>query len=219
MPKKVAITWTGGKDCALAFYKVWKNPAYTIDRLITFCPPNPEFLAHPIPLIKQQIESMGIQHQYLEITAPFDLNYEKQINSLINDGVEVIVTGDIDEVNGAPNYIDQRCEHLNIEVVKPLWQQDRISLFHEYLDAGLEVVITCVHHDFFDQSWLGERLNLNMIDKIIALNKKNGVDPCGENGEYHTFTMNAPYFTNPIELPPFKPSQKGELWYCKLVES
>ena len=50
-PKKVAISWTGGKDCALAFYKIWKDPQYEIDRLITFCPPNPDFLAHPIPLM------------------------------------------------------------------------------------------------------------------------------------------------------------------------
>ena len=128
----------------------------------------------------------------------------------------MIVTGDIAEVDGAPNYLDERSKNLDIEIIKPLWQQERESLLQEYISTGLEVYITCVHQDFFDDSWLGVKLNAVTISVLKQHHKENGLDICGENGEYHTFTSNAPFFANTVKFPVFTSKRNGVMRYCSL---
>ena len=71
--RKSAVLWTGGKDSALALFISIKE-GHQIDRLITFAPPNPTFLAHPLEIIKEQAIQLAIPHQLIEITPPYDEN-------------------------------------------------------------------------------------------------------------------------------------------------
>lgn len=192
---KSVVLWTGGKDCALAMLKA-QQLGYEIVELITFAPKNPDFKAHPIHIINKQIELIGLPHQFVEIESPFDKSYEIAIQGLIDQGVECLITGDIDLVNLNPNWIDERCAKLSIEVFKPLWQVDREIILCDLLKNGFQVILSAVDSEFFDKDDIG----LEISNELMPVLKSKGIDICGENGEYHTIVTSAPFFKSKMHL-------------------
>jgi diphthamide synthase (EF-2-diphthine--ammonia ligase) len=104
MSKRAMVLWTGGKDSSLAFYKA-KAAGYDIVGLVTFVPLDGEFLAHPLSFMKYQAEALGVPHYAVEIREPFKASYEQAISSLKEKyDIDTLVTGDIAEVDGLPNW-------------------------------------------------------------------------------------------------------------------
>lgn len=195
--KNTAVLWTGGKDCALAFLKA-KQAGHNITYLVTFAPENASFKAHNLELIQKQANAIGLPHVKLEVKAPMKESYEAAITTLKNSyNVDILVTGDIDEIDGHPNnWIEERSKNTGVSVFNPLWKKDRSSLIKELIENNFEVIFSLVKKPFFDEKWVGRRIDLNSIEELKKLN----IDICGENGEYHTMTLNAPFFKNQIQL-------------------
>ncbi len=194
MPKAVML-WSGGKDSALALYRCTQR-GYSIKSLVTFGPWKAKFQAHPIPMIKLQASSLGLPHHMIEIEEPFRESYIKQFKIMKSEGVEAVITGDIDYVDGYPSLIQQCCEEVGLQCVLPLWQENRDVLMHEILDANFHIVMTYLSHPSLDQSWRGRRITREAIQELRRL----PIDLCGENGEYHTMTLNMPLFHKEIEM-------------------
>ena len=124
---KAAVLWTGGKDSALAL-QVSSN-LYDIRRLICFVPAdNRQFYAHPTQLMALQARKIGLPIEFVPISEPYKLSYRQQIERIRDNGIEVLITGDISTVGGMPNWIDDVAAGL-VGVHKPLWELDR----HEIL--------------------------------------------------------------------------------------
>lgn len=201
---KVAVLWTGGKDSALACYKALKN-GHEVSYLVTFIWNNPS-LAHSLSLIKLQSEAVKIPFIWDKLEEPYFESYREAILELKNEyGIEGIVTGDIsyvDEFHG--NWIDKVCEGTGVEVIKPLWDMEREQILTELLDDGFKVMLTCVKEPWLTEEWLGRTLDLQSMVDMQQLHGENGLDICGEFGEYHTMTLDAPFFNKIIRIPNFK---------------
>src|SRR3989304_8470090 len=105
MSGNAAVLWTGGKDCSLALYEA-KSLGHEVGSLVTFIPREPKFLAHPISFMKYQAEALKLPHYTMEINEPFKESYENAIHSLRERfGIDTLITGDISEVDGNPNWI------------------------------------------------------------------------------------------------------------------
>lgn len=189
------MLWSGGKDSALALYRSVQQ-GFSIDSLVTFGPWKAKFQAHPIPMMKVQAASLGLPHHLIEIEEPFRESYITQFKIMKRAGVEAVITGDIDYVDGYPSLIQQCCDEAGLQCVLPLWQESRSVLMNEIIERGFRIVITYVSHPSMDHSWRGRALTRETVQELSRL----PIDLCGENGEYHTMTLNMPLFRSEVEM-------------------
>jgi diphthine-ammonia ligase len=196
------VLWTGGKDSALALYESLKT-GLELHGLITFIPSEPRFLAHPLSFIKEQASALNMVHECLEIREPFRESYENAIGNIKKWGVGQVVTGDIAEVNGQPNWIAQCSRASGMKVSTPLWAKDRLEILQTLCKNQFKVIISCAKTKWLSSSWVGREIDENAITELCELSKKNGMDICGENGEFHTLVTDAPIFKKRIKIDSF----------------
>lgn len=198
--KNAAMLWTGGKDSALALWEAGRD-GFDVRCLVTFAPPQPDFLAHPLAFMKLQAEALGLSHQVLPVREPFEEGYETHLRTMRNEmGIEAVVTGDIAEVNGAPNWIRERSQPVGMEVHTPLWGRNRRILLEQLLSQRFTVRFSCAKKRWLTESWVGRTLNEAAIDELQTIRERNGLDLCGEEGEYHTLVTDGPQFSRAIQV-------------------
>lgn len=167
-------------------------------------------LSHPLSITRMQSQAVNKPFLWERVQTPYLESYKASIIYLKNKyGIEAVVTGDItvDAFHG--KWIDKVCKDTGVEVIKPLWEQNRTKLMKKLLASGLEVILTCVKEPYFTEDWLGRKIDDRCLQDLQALHEKNGVDICGEFGEYHTMVMDAPFFTKTVQISTFK-MQKTE---------
>jgi uncharacterized protein (TIGR00290 family) len=203
------ILWTGGKDSYLALRSV-RARGYQVRGLVTFAPERAEFLAHPLPFIRLQAAALGIEHRVYTVVEPHHANYELQLAAALRDfGADTVVTGDIAEVAGHPNLIAEICDRIGAACQRPLWERARVDLLAELQTSGAEAVISCLRNDLLPISWLGRTLDPNAIAEL----QRAGIDPCGENGEYHTLVGDAPEMSSRIAISGWQVAHRDTLAY------
>jgi diphthine-ammonia ligase len=198
--------WTGGKDSALAYLKVRKT--HHVAMLVNFIweKPSP---SHPSLITKLQSEALREQFLWDRLQPPYLESYKESILELKNEyGIEAVVTGDItvDAFHGT--WIDEVCKDTGVAVIKPLWEHEREQIMEEIVESGLKVIFTCVKAPWFTEEWLGRTIDEHCLQDLKLLHEKNGVDLCGEFGEYHTMVVDAPFFTKTICMSKFKKAKK-----------
>ncbi|MDE0470231.1 MAG: hypothetical protein OYL97_24545 [Candidatus Poribacteria bacterium] len=207
--KKAAVLWTGGKDSALAF-QVSLN-LYDIRRLVCFVPAdNRQFYAHPTQLMEIQARKIGIPIVFMPISEPYKLSYRQQIETLRDSGIEVLITGDISTVDGMPNWIEEVAAGL-VEVHKPLWELDRHAILNTLISDKFKVVCSLAYKKHFQPTIAGRYLDAELISEL----KQLPIDACGEQGEYHTWVLDAPFFKEPVQLDGTRVIEAVE--YCYLT--
>ncbi|MBY4675869.1 Dph6-related ATP pyrophosphatase [Marinobacterium arenosum] len=206
------MLWTGGKDSALAFELCRQD--CEIVRLVTFVPLTGQpFRAHPLAAMRAQAESIGLPHQCIEVDEPYRVSYVAAIRQLREEGVEVLITGDIAPVDGYPNWISECAEGI-CQVMLPLWAVPREQLLAQLQARGFEAVITLAYHRHFGaDSPVGKPLDAAMIERFRAIASEPPFDLCGENGEYHSCVLDAPYFRWPVALTGARQEQTQEYDY------
>jgi len=197
----VAVSWTGGKDSSLTLYEIEESGAQ-VNCLVTFVPKGDRMLAHPMSFIKLQSQALGIPHRAIPVEEPFDVSYENAIASLKEEhGIDTLATGDIAEVaEHDPNWIVDRAKRCGVDVVRPLWHQDRLNLLNRLFTLKFKVIFSCVKSPWFTDDWLGMELSPTLIQKLSELSERTGLDICGEQGEYHTLTFDGPNFKKSIQI-------------------
>jgi len=198
--KTADVLWTGGKDsCYAAMLAI--SEGWTLRRLVLFVPEGEvKFQAHPVELIQAQAEAMSLPLCLIPIKDPYRQSYVKAILQMT--GIDALITGDIDLVDGYPNWIEECVAEAKspLQVLKPLWKRDRSELLREMLAAGMQIVITHIACPHLPPEWKGRLIDSTMADKLDELSRTKDVDVCGENGEYHTMVLNCPLFSKPISL-------------------
>lgn len=190
-----AVLWTGGKDSYLALHRA-VDQGVSIACLATFVPMGgQDFKAHPRQLMEKQARALGLPHFFLDVKEPYEEGYVEEL-TFLRDRMKVgaVVTGDIDTIEGHPNWIVERCIGLNVKVIRPLWKEPRILLMKELLSRRIEAKITWINHPEIPQSWKGRIINEQLLAELVTLAERTGIDLCGENGEYHTMVVRAPMF-------------------------
>ena len=191
---KAAVLWTGGKDSALALHASLN--LYNIKKLICFVPAdNRQFYAHPTQLMVLQARKIDVPIEFVPIVKPYKLSYRQQIETIRDNGIEMLITGDISTVGGMPNWIDEVATGL-VGVEKPLWELDRGAILDTLASNQFEVVCSLAYKKYFQTTIVGRYLDLELISQL----KQLPIDPCGEQGEYHTWVLDAPFFKAPVQL-------------------
>ena len=207
--KKAAVLWTGGKDSALAL-QVSLN-LYDIRRLVCFVPADDrQFYAHPTQLMELQARKIGLPIEFITISEPYKLSYRQQIERIKNGGIEALITGDISTVNGMPNWIDEVASGLT-DVHKPLWELDREAILDTLISNKFKVICSLAYKKHFQSTIVGRYFNPKLIEEL----KELPIDICGEQGEYHTWVLDAPFFNAPIQLEDTRVVEAVE--YCYLT--
>lgn len=193
-------SWSGGKDCMLALYRYLQQENQGIGFLINMCDSDGEHSrSHGLKkeLIKSQSESIGIPViQQQTSSNEYEMNFKKVISRLKTQGVHIGIFGDI-YLNEHRVWIERVCSEMNIEPKFPLWKFDTTHLLQEFIDCGFKALTVSVRSDKLSQEWLGRSLDYSFLNDIINL---EDIDPCAENGEFHTFVYDGPIFRKPVEF-------------------
>ncbi|MBK1898229.1 Dph6-related ATP pyrophosphatase [Chryseobacterium paridis] len=197
---KALFNWSSGKDSALALYKTINENKFDITCLLTSI--NEEFQrismhGVQVSLLEQQASSIGLPLIKMEIPKEPSMEQysdimEKTMAGLQSQGISHSIFGDI-FLEDLRKYREDQLRAIGMEAVFPLWKKDTSNLIHEFLDLGFKTIITCVNETYLDKSFAGR-----IIDEKFIADLPDNVDPCGENGEFHTFTFDGPLFKNPI---------------------
>ncbi|WP_421212729.1 hypothetical protein [Aeromonas dhakensis] len=210
---RVIVLWSGGKDAMQALCHA-REAGHQVVALATFAPPSPRFLAHPLSQVRRQAAALGLPHLLVTIEAPFDLGYERALIKLKEEWqLDGVVTGDIDSVAGAPNWIRERCRPLGLTVHTPLWQQPREALLADLLARGIVAHLSCVDTRFLPPEWVGRTLDAATLAELQQLAATLGFDACGEQGEYHTMVTDGPGFAAPLVLGRWQVARQERLAY------
>jgi len=202
----------------MALYEAGQN-GYCVRCLVTFAPSEPVFLAHPLGFINMQAQALALPHHVLSISAPFERSYETSLCRLRDEtGVNCVVTGDIAEVNGNPNWIRERSRPVGMSVHTPLWGRDRNTLLRQLLDRGFKACFSCVDTRWLNENWVGRELNDSAIAELRIIREQTGLDLCGEEGEYHTLVIDGPQFTRGIDIRSYSRRAVDSLSYMEIHE-
>ena len=193
-----AISYSCGKDSALALYRMISAGNRPVAMITTINTKEKRSWFHGVSddVLSEISKSLGIPliacrcepEEYLEAI-------EKALAQAKDMGAQACVFGDID-IADHKTWNEQRCRTVGLECILPLWQEDREALIAESLAAGFKSMIKIVQKAFLNESFLGETLTAELVEKI----KATGADACGENGEYHTIVYDGPVFSFPICL-------------------
>jgi uncharacterized protein (TIGR00290 family) len=200
--KKAVINWSGGKDCALALHVMLAERKYEPVKLLTTLGESTRRVSmHGLreDIISLQAASIGLEIEKILLPdAPSNAEYEiimsKQWEKLAEQGISVSVFGDI-YLDDIREYRDKQVAAMDIENVFPLWKADTPELIRRFLELGFRAVVVAADSKYFGSDILGQELTPSFIEKLPG-----GVDPCGENGEFHTFVFDGPVFKYPVEF-------------------
>lgn len=216
---KVVVSWSGGMECSLACHKAMAQ-GYDVTSLVTFVLDSWPSSCHPLPVMELQSQAIGIPHLRMPVEEPYRKGYREAISQLIEErGVEGIVTGDIyvvDSFHG--RWMEDVCQGLDIEVVSPLWNENPRKVLDEEVSEGFKGFFTCLKRPWFTEEWLGRILCKNSVEDLFSLVDKHGIDPCGENGEYHTMVVDGPNFQETINISGFLKREKGDRLFTRITD-
>lgn len=195
---KVFVSWSGGKDCMLALHRIKKEGMHDIHCLVNMCDKaTPRSRSHGISnrLIGEQAFAMGIP--VIQPVSGFDdyeLVFKSAINQLKAQGVKGGVFGDI-YLQEHRDWIERVCAETEIEPIFPLWGNSTADLLQEFVNEGFKARLVAVNQQHLTQNWLGRNIDQQFVNDILEL---PGLDPCAENGEYHSFVFDGPAFVTPV---------------------
>lgn len=199
---RVLSSWSGGKDSCFALIQAVKEGLQPTVLLNMMNENGKVSRSHGIPLqiLKQQALQVNVPLVAIPASwSQYEENYIATLHRIKEEHqIEGVVFGDIDlEPHRA--WEEKVCKAADLKAFLPLWQQDRVALVNQMLDAGIETMIVSCNLEM-GESYLGK-----LLTKELALElEQKGIDSCGENGEFHTLVINCPLFKNRIQLPNFE---------------
>lgn len=200
-PPNIACSWSGGKDSCYALMKIIDSGATPRAILNMMNEDGAISRSHglPLTLLREQADALGLPLMAIPSTwKAYEANFTHALQQLANAyPIDAMVFGDID-LQPHRDWEEMVCTNAGLRALLPLWQKDRKDLVLEMLDAPITaVIVSC--NDVMGPSFLGKTLDRAVINDLAAI----GVDPCGENGEYHTLVLHCPLFSRRIQLPPY----------------
>jgi len=199
---KVVMNWSSGKDAALAYLTILNDPSYQVTHLLTtLSEEHDRVFMHGVreKLLDIQAERMKLPLLKVKLPAsPDDTLYRQAMLQTLNDlkkqGTTVAAFGDI-FLEDLKIYREQQLAGAGFTGLFPLWKKDTRELVRSIEENNIEAIIVCVNEKFLGKEFLSRKINADFLNSLPA-----NVDPCGENGEFHTFVYNAPFFNEPIPI-------------------
>jgi uncharacterized protein (TIGR00290 family) len=193
---RCAVMWSGGKDSALAADRA-RRSGVEIACLVNFydeATGRVRFHATRTELIGAQAEAIGVPLVARGTTwAGFETAFRDTLGILRKEGIDGIIFGDI-HLGDVRAWYEERVHTAGLRHIEPLWGEEPRDLLAEFVGGGGRAVITCCESEKLDESWLGRIIDEQFVRDIASVR----IDPCGENGEYHSFAFAGPLFARPV---------------------
>jgi len=218
--EKAIVSWSGGKDSALALYELLKAGRYEVCALLTTVTEEDDRISmHGVRrvLLEQQAASLGFPLEEVSISAgmsseEYGARMREVLEKYLAQGVSGVVFGDI-FLEDVRRYREDNLSKAGMRGIFPLWRREPGELARTFIDLGFEAVITCVDTHLLDGGVAGW-----LFDEQFLADLPASVDPCGENGAFHSFVYDGPVFGERIAY------TRGELvlrenrfQYCDLM--
>jgi uncharacterized protein (TIGR00290 family) len=217
--KRALVAWSSGKDSAYALHLARRDPALEIVGLLTTVTDAYERVAmHGVreALLDAQAVAVGLALVKVRIPSPCPNEvYERAMGAAMAEalaqGIDHVVFGDL-FLADIRAYREAQLARIGMTPLFPLWRRDTAALAREMIGAGLSAVLTCVDPKQLDPSFAGRRFDGALLDALPAT-----VDPCGENGEFHTLVTAGPMFARPIKVAPGAVVERGGFVFADVL--
>jgi uncharacterized protein (TIGR00290 family) len=238
MQKKTLFCWSGGKDSSFALHKILQEKDYEVVALFTTINENFKRVSmHGVreELIEQQAKNIGLPLLKMYVKEGSNVEYERNMETFLLEqkakGVEYVIFGDI-FLEDLRAYRDNNLAKVGLKGVYPLWKIDTKKLADDFIKLGFKTILCCTNDAYLGEKEVGQLFSEEFLKHLPA-----NVDPCGENGEFHTFCYDGPIFKLPIQvktaekiykpleikttdahttpLPANRPKTQG-FWFCEI---
>lgn len=199
---KAILSWSSGKDSAYSLFTIVKENQFEIVELLTTVTDTFNRVSmHGVreELLEAQADSLGLPLHKIRIPSPcpnevYETKMTEYLKTRRAKGIQHIIFGDL-FLADLRQYREQRLAELNMEGVFPLWLHDTQDLAKKMIQDGFEAVLTCVDLKKLPKEFAGRKFDHSLLADLPA-----GIDPCGENGEFHSFVYGGPIFNKKIPI-------------------
>ncbi|WP_243354940.1 Dph6-related ATP pyrophosphatase [Bacillus litorisediminis] len=220
MKERIVVSWSGGKDSTMALYKILSENRYTVDSLLTTVTEGYNRISiHGVreTLLDQQAKSLGFPLRKVYIpqnssNAVYQEKMNEQFKQIKAEGIDTVLFGDI-FLKDVRSYRENLLKPFDMKAIFPLWDIPTHELVKEFIAQGFQTVTTCIDTDKLSDDYLGR-----FIDHTFIKELPKSVDPCGENGEFHTFTFTGPIFREKISFTLGEKVDRGRFHFCELID-
>jgi uncharacterized protein (TIGR00290 family) len=192
MREKAIVSWSGGKDSALALYEMQKD-CEIVALLTTVTQGYDRISVHGVrtSLLERQARSLGLALEKVIISPTcsneeYEIKMRTALEKYRQAGVTSVICGDI-FLEDVRRYREEKLFTVGLKGVFPLWKRDTTELAHRFLALGFQAILCCVDTSVLDQEFAGRLYDPEMLARLPP-----GVDACGENGEFHSFVFGSP---------------------------
>ena len=245
MKEKIVFCWSGGKDSALALRRLQAGDRYEIVSLLTTCNEHFQRVSmHGVrlELLEQQAAATGLPLEKVFVSQRgSNEEYQQKMSACLlahkARGVTACAFGDI-FLEDLRRWREENLARMGMRGLFPLWKVDSRELIREFFAHGFGTVICCANDAYLDETAVGRNIDPEFIASLPA-----NVDPCGENGEFHSFAFAGPVFRQPIKFhvgekiyrpveathpadstsayvcPTSGPRRTNGFWFCDLLPS
>jgi len=213
------MSWSGGKDSCLALYEIQRAQSHRVAALLTTVTRDYGRISmHGVRrvLLEKQATSLRLPlHQILISKDATNEEYEAKMVEAFSvyreKGIDSIVFGDL-FLEDIRAYREQFLARHHMRGLFPVWKRDTGIFIKQFLELGFRAVVSCVDSKVLDQSFAGR-----LIDESFLSSLPSDVDPCGENGEFHSFVFDGPSFTAPVEFSLGETVLRESFWFRDLL--
>ncbi len=199
-PEPILFCWSGGKDSAMALQTLLQQKKFQVVALLTTLTEGYDRIAmHGVrrELLKRQAESIGLPlHEVFIppqcVNPVYEARMEEALRLFYNQGVRTVAFGDI-FLEDLREYREKNLARIGMGAIFPIWKRDTRELIRFFHAQRFRAVVACVDPKVLDPSFAGREL-----DETFFRDLPPQADPCGENGEFHTFVFDGPIFQSPI---------------------
>jgi uncharacterized protein (TIGR00290 family) len=219
MSEPMLFCWSGGKDSAMALHTLLQRPDVRIAALLTTVTETYERISmHGVrrELLVQQAQSIGLPLHEVRIPPQcvnpiYEARMEEALRIHYADGVRKVAFGDI-FLEDLRAYREKNLARIGMTALFPIWKRETRELIRSFHAAQFRAIAACIDPKVVDRSFAGRELDVSFFRDLPA-----GVDPCGENGEFHTFVFDGPILRHPIPVRAGEIVERDSFIYCDLL--
>ncbi len=197
----ILLSWSGGKDSSLALFEIQKSLDYEVAALITTVTSDYDRVSmHGLRtvLLDEQGSSLNIPLKKVFISKnasndEYESKFNEELLKFRRTGINKVVFGDL-YLEDIKKYREALLEKIDMQCIFPIWKRDTKKLALEFIESGFKAITVCVDSNALGEEFAGRKFDADFLKDLPC-----GVDPCGENGEFHTFVYDGPIFKNPID--------------------
>jgi uncharacterized protein (TIGR00290 family) len=216
----VLFCWSGGKDSAMALNVLRRKSELRVAALLTTVTEGYERISmHGVRrgLLARQAEATGLPLQEVHIppqcvNSIYEARMREALLSQKENGVRCVAFGDI-FLQDLREYRERNLALVEMSAIFPIWKRDTRALAQEFCATGFRAVVVCIDSKKLSRGFAGRELDESFFSDLPA-----AVDPCGENGEFHTFVYDGPIFSDAIAVERGEVVERDGFYFCDLKE-